>query len=84
MQPTKKMFYMKKTMMSLISAAALSMIGVTTMMAADIKGTVVDKQTREPLVGATVTTQGTGAVCDVDGRFVIRGLKAQDYTLTVK
>lgn len=78
------MFYMKKTMMRLISAAALSMIGVTTMMAADIKGTVVDKQTREPLVGATVTTQGTGAVCDVDGRFVIRGLKAQDYTLTVK
>lgn len=38
-----------------------------------IKGTVIDKQTKEPLIGATVQVMGTpiGAVTDMDGNYSI-------------
>lgn len=53
--------------------------------AADIKGRVIDKQTHEPLIGATVqTAAGNGAVTDVDGNFRLSGLQKKKYSLTIK
>lgn len=55
-------------------------------LAADIRGRVVDLQSREPLTGATLlTAQGQGSTSDIDGRFCISGLnEGTAYTLTVK
>ena len=43
-------------------------------LAADVKGKVIDGQTGEPLIGATVMVDGsangnTGVVTDIDGNF---------------
>ena len=42
-------------------------------MAGTVKGTVVDKQTREPLMGATIQVVGTsqGVITDMDGNFTL-------------
>ena len=44
-----------------------------TVVAGTIKGTVTDKQTREPLTGATIQIAGTtqGTVADVDGKLLL-------------
>lgn len=41
--------------------------------AAEIRGTVVDSKTKEPLIGATVQVAGTnlGTATDIDGNFVV-------------
>ena len=54
-------------------------------MAGTIKGSITDKQTREPLTGATVQIVGTtqGAIADMDGNYslnVTNGI----YTLSIK
>lgn len=56
-----------------------------TVMAGTIKGTIIDKQTKEPLTGATVQIVGStkGAVADLDGRYVLE-LKAGTYTVAVR
>ena len=53
--------------------------------AENIQGTIVDKQTREPLTGATVQISGTalGAVADIDGKYLLN-VKPGTYTLNVK
>lgn len=50
-----------------------------------IKGVVIDKQTKEPLTGATVQiiNTNTGAVADVDGNYNLN-LKNGTYSLLVK
>lgn len=42
-------------------------------MADNIKGAVTDKQTKEPLTGATIQISGTsrGAVADIDGNYIL-------------
>lgn len=67
-------------------AAALFLLASTMATAADIKGRIIDKQTSEPLTGATIqTADGHGSVADADGCFCIGGLQSkQSYTLTVK
>jgi len=63
----------------------LLLIATISSVAADIKGRVIDKDTHEPLVGATVQTEdGRGAVVDADGRFGITGLKKRKYMITVR
>ena len=54
-------------------------------LAGNIKGTITDRQNREPLTGATVQVEGTtlGAVADIDGRYLLE-LKPGTSTLTVK
>lgn len=54
-------------------------------MAGTIKGIVTDKQTKEPLTGATVQIAGTasGAVADIDGNYSL-DIKNGTYTLTVR
>ncbi len=53
--------------------------------AGNIKGTVIDKLTKEPLTGATVQIVGTttGAVADIDGNYLLE-VKNGTYTLMVK
>lgn len=48
-----------------------------------IRGVIVDKDTRDPLVGANVSIVGTtyGAAADVDGAYVIVNVPAGVYTL---
>ena len=51
-----------------------------------IGGTVTDKTNHEPLIGATVTIDGTklATVTDIDGRFAIDGLKpGKAYNITI-
>ncbi len=48
-----------------------------------IKGKIVDAQTNEPLIGASVLIEGTsnGAAADLDGNYVIQNVGAGTYTL---
>ena len=56
-----------------------------TVVAGTIKGTVTDKQTREPLTGATIQIAGTtqGTVADVDGNYSL-DVNNGTYTLAIK
>ncbi|MDO5017491.1 MAG: TonB-dependent receptor [Porphyromonas sp.] len=50
-----------------------------------IKGTVIDKSNKEPLIGATVRVEGQskGGVTDIDGNFQIEGVNAGEVTLII-
>jgi outer membrane receptor for ferrienterochelin and colicins len=50
-----------------------------------LRGTVKDAETRQPLVGANVTLQGTflGAATDVNGKFVIGRVPVGKYSVTI-
>jgi outer membrane receptor protein involved in Fe transport len=50
-----------------------------------IKGTVVDKKTGEPLIGASVSIEGTtrGAKTDFDGNYIINSVPPGEYNLHV-
>ena len=56
-----------------------------TVMAGNIKGTVLDKQTKEPLTGATIHITGTaqGVVADIDGNYTLN-VNDGTYTITVR
>lgn len=55
-----------------------------TAFAGTVQGTITDKETNEPLMGATVQVEGTttGAVADIDGHYTLN-LKQGTYTLIV-
>ena len=44
-------------------------------LAANIKGKVVDRQTGEALIGATVMVGDKGCATDINGEFELKGLK---------
>jgi hypothetical protein len=73
---------MKRRMLQFIIVGAL---GTCTAMAqtGKISGTVMDRETREPLVGATVQIVGTtyGAATDVDGRYDILNIPPGEYSV---
>eukprot|EP01036_Dinobryon_divergens_P058973 gene58973-78690_t len=55
----------------------------------EIRGTVFDEDTKEPLIGATVEAflggqQITGSATDIDGVYRIKGLKPGTYDIVVK
>ncbi|NME85982.1 TonB-dependent receptor [Bacteroides eggerthii] len=60
-------------------------LSAMTVVAGIIKGTVTDKQTREPLTGATIQIAGTtqGTVADVDGNYSL-DVNNGIYTLAIK
>ena len=66
----------------LILFLILSMMAAT---AGTIRGTVIDKLTREPLTGATIQLAGSsqGTIADMDGRFVLE-VKKGTYTLIIR
>lgn len=49
-------------------------LSAMTVMAGTIRGTITDKQTKEPLTGATIQVAGstTGAVADIDGNYSLQ------------
>lgn len=51
----------------------------------NVRGTVEDKATNEPLVGANIVVNGTnlGAATDLQGEFIIRNVPVGNQTLTV-
>ena len=50
-----------------------------------VRGTVMDKNTEEPLVGANIIVKGTsiGAATDLEGKFIIRNIPVGSQTLTI-
>ena len=68
-------------------ASLLLTLSATTALvqAENIKGTVVDKTTKEPLIGATIQVAGTtmGTITDFDGKFELPELENKAYTLIV-
>lgn len=54
-------------------------------LAGTIKGTIIDKLTKEPLTGATIQVSGTsqGTIADVDGNYTLE-VKNGTYTLQVR
>ena len=63
----------------------LLVLSTMTAMAGNIKGTVLDKQTKEPLTGATIQITGTaqGVVADIDGHYTLN-VNDGTYTITVR
>lgn len=72
--------------LSRIAFISVLLLSALSALAADIRGRVIDKLSREPLVGATLqTSNGQGAATNADGAFTIGGLaEGSTYTLTVK
>ncbi len=62
---------MRKHLIHLLLVAMLSMVGTVAFAQIKVKGQLVDAETSEPLIGATVMVEGTskGVVTDVDGYF---------------
>lgn len=63
----------------------LLVLSTMTAMAGNIKGTVLDKQTKEPLTGATIQITGTalGVIADIDGNYTLN-VNDGTYTITVR
>lgn len=68
-------------------ASLLLTLSATTALvqAENIKGTVVDKTTKKPLIGATIQVAGTtmGTITDFDGKFELPELENKAYTLII-
>jgi outer membrane cobalamin receptor len=62
------------------------LISVSVSVAGPIKGKVIDKETKEPLVGANVTVKNTklGTSAGLDGSFVFKQLKPGVYQITAQ
>ena len=75
---------MKKNLKGFILTLWLLSIAIISE-AAILKGTVIDKSTQEPLIGASVQIKGTtmGTITDMDGHFELKDLKNGQYTLIV-
>lgn len=71
-----------------MSTLFLSLIAFTFTIQAQqgsIKGVIMDSNTKEPLIGASVLVKETsnGAAADLDGNYIINNLSAGTYTLIV-
>jgi len=77
------MYRIVVTLFSLVLFASVTIFGGTT---GKIKGKIIDQQTGEPLIGATVVVRGTslGAAADVNGEFIILNVPAGSYELEGK
>ena len=72
-------------MKHLLTILLLTFYFTGTAVAGVIKGTITDKQTKEPLAGATILISGTttGVAADMDGNYKL-DLKNGTYTIEVK
>lgn len=67
---------MKNHLKHLLLIAVLAMVGTASAVAqSTLRGKVVDAETGEPLIGATVSVGGINAATDIDGVFVVKGVK---------
>ena len=69
-----------------ITAFSLLLLSQTPALAQQVKGLVTDGSTKEQLIGAVVSVEGSSAkaVTDIDGVFTLDGLKEGEYTLYIK
>lgn len=76
---------MTKQVLTQILLTFLFLLGGFKMSAENIKGTVIDKTTKEPLIGAAIQIQGSnsGTVTDFDGNFQFTSLNQGTYTLII-
>lgn len=75
---------MKNHLKGLALIGVLTVAGTMNVMAQSgtLRGKVVDAETGEPLIGATVTVKGIKTVTDIDGAFVVKGVSgAKEVTL---
>lgn len=72
-----------RTLVLLVSMCFVSVMAIAQ---GTIKGKVVDSQTKEPLVGATIMVDGTteGVAADLDGGFVLKTTKSGKQTLVFR
>lgn len=65
---------------------SLCLMSFMTVAQGTIKGKIVDSQTKEPLVGATVMLEGTseGVAADLDGSFTLKTGQTGKQTLTFR
>ena len=75
---------MKKTTKRLFAAVMLLVATSVAVVAANIKGKVVDRQTGEALIGATVMVGDKGCSTDINGEFELKGLKKGSQTIIIK
>ncbi len=78
----------KRLLLSFVVCLCVVAIGATSLYAAStgqIKGRLTDKETGEPVIGASVLVVGTkfGGMSDPDGRYMIARLDPGTYTLRV-
>ena len=77
-----------KTKRGFIAASALLLMSQipTSAMAQQLKGVVIDKNSKETLIGAVISVEGSDvkAVTNIDGNFTLDGLKDGKYTLYIK
>lgn len=52
---------------------------------ASIKGVIVDKNSNEPLIGATIQIVGTyiSSATDLEGKYLLKGIKPGDYSIKI-
>ncbi|MGM9777443.1 MAG: TonB-dependent receptor domain-containing protein [Prevotella sp.] len=68
----------------LFAAVMLLVATSIAVVAANIKGKVVDRQTGEALIGATVMVGDNGCATDVNGEFELKGLKKGNLSIIIK
>ncbi len=66
-------FFMKRTMLAAVLIAVFSLFSLASHSQGTITGTVIDLDSEEPLIGATVVVEGTtrGTSTNLDGSFVL-------------
>ncbi|TDW99601.1 TonB-dependent receptor [Dinghuibacter silviterrae] len=77
---------MSNKLLRISSLVGLACLGASSLWAGGIKGKVTDKETGEPLIGATVTLEHTryATVVNLDGTFNLKHVPAGKYELEVK
>ena len=75
---------MKKILLSLFVLSSFVLFQQTILAQTGVKGVIMDSQTGETLIGATVVLQGTntGTATDTEGKFLLEG-PAGSYTLDI-
>jgi len=75
---------MKKAILSSLIVAVFSFISLAVNAQGTVTGTILDAETNEPLIGASIVVQGTttGTVSDVNGKFSLK-VNAGDQALSV-
>ena len=76
---------MNKRICRMTLAAFVLLNSAPSTFAQQLKGSVIDSKSKETLIGAVVTVDGSNvkAVTDIDGRFELKGLKKGTYTLYI-
>lgn len=76
---------MKQVSEKVFSLICIALFSIQ-VMAGDIKGTIIDKASGDPLTGATVQLTGTsiGAVADLDGNYQLSNVKSGTYSIEIK